>query len=96
MKPQGPRCKRFEIWTKVTKLTKPQGLKWQFTLFLKISIYKHTTLYSFLSLSKTKVTSNTQLAMSIWYRVLVSNWYRTGYIRYRYLVFPFFGTGIYG
>ncbi|MFS7927182.1 hypothetical protein Hanom_Chr04g00305961 [Helianthus anomalus] len=32
MKPHGPRCKRFEFWTKVPKLTKPQGPKWQFTL----------------------------------------------------------------
>ncbi|MFS7951607.1 hypothetical protein Hanom_Chr07g00597121 [Helianthus anomalus] len=31
-KPQGPRCNKFEIWTKVTKLAKPQGPKWQFTL----------------------------------------------------------------
>ncbi|MFS7900893.1 hypothetical protein Hanom_Chr00s148865g01821341 [Helianthus anomalus] len=34
LKPQGPRCKRFEIWTKVAKLPKPQGPKWQFTLYL--------------------------------------------------------------
>ncbi|MFS8010189.1 hypothetical protein Hanom_Chr14g01294181 [Helianthus anomalus] len=32
LKPQGPRCKRFEFWTKVAKVTKPQGPKWQFTL----------------------------------------------------------------
>ncbi|MFS7926349.1 hypothetical protein Hanom_Chr04g00296031 [Helianthus anomalus] len=32
MKPQGPRCKRFQIWTKIAKMTKPQGPKWQFTL----------------------------------------------------------------
>ncbi|MFS7954466.1 hypothetical protein Hanom_Chr07g00630841 [Helianthus anomalus] len=31
-KPQGPRCKKFEIWTKMTKMPKPQGPKWQFTL----------------------------------------------------------------
>ncbi|MFS7972629.1 hypothetical protein Hanom_Chr09g00847051 [Helianthus anomalus] len=31
VKPQGPRCKKFEFWTKVTKVTKPQGPKWQFT-----------------------------------------------------------------
>ncbi|MFS7905830.1 hypothetical protein Hanom_Chr01g00052271 [Helianthus anomalus] len=31
LKPQGPRCKRFEFWTKVAKVTKPQGPKWQFT-----------------------------------------------------------------
>ncbi|MFS7935209.1 hypothetical protein Hanom_Chr05g00400761 [Helianthus anomalus] len=30
LKPQGPRCKRFEFWTKVAKVTKPQGPKWQF------------------------------------------------------------------
>ncbi|MFS7953190.1 hypothetical protein Hanom_Chr07g00615651 [Helianthus anomalus] len=33
-KPQGPRCNKFEIWTKVAKLAKPQGPKWQFTLNL--------------------------------------------------------------
>ncbi|KAJ0830277.1 hypothetical protein HanPSC8_Chr15g0653521 [Helianthus annuus] len=32
LKPQGPRCKKFEFWTKGAKLTKPQGPKWQFTL----------------------------------------------------------------
>ncbi|MFS7943819.1 hypothetical protein Hanom_Chr06g00504701 [Helianthus anomalus] len=31
-KPQGPRCNKFEIWTKMAKLAKPQGPKWQFTL----------------------------------------------------------------
>ncbi|MFS8026120.1 hypothetical protein Hanom_Chr16g01483211 [Helianthus anomalus] len=31
LKPQGPRCKRFEFWTKVAKVTKPRGPKWQFT-----------------------------------------------------------------
>ncbi|MFS7910844.1 hypothetical protein Hanom_Chr02g00110971 [Helianthus anomalus] len=30
-KPQGPRCKKFEIWTKVAKVPKPQRPKWQFT-----------------------------------------------------------------
>ncbi|MFS8015265.1 hypothetical protein Hanom_Chr15g01354371 [Helianthus anomalus] len=35
MKPQGPRFKKFEIWTKMAKMPKPQGPKWQFTLFLK-------------------------------------------------------------
>ncbi|MFS7907243.1 hypothetical protein Hanom_Chr01g00068971 [Helianthus anomalus] len=34
VKPQGSRCKRFQIWTKVAKVTKPQGSKWQFTLLL--------------------------------------------------------------
>ncbi|MFS7901020.1 hypothetical protein Hanom_Chr00s162137g01825571 [Helianthus anomalus] len=33
LKPQGPRYKKFEIWTKVAKLAKPQGPKWQFTLY---------------------------------------------------------------
>ncbi|MFS7910147.1 hypothetical protein Hanom_Chr02g00102851 [Helianthus anomalus] len=37
LKPQGPRCKRFEFWTKVAKVTKPQGPKWQFTLNYNIS-----------------------------------------------------------
>ncbi|MFS8004915.1 hypothetical protein Hanom_Chr13g01231321 [Helianthus anomalus] len=32
-KPQGPRFKKFEIWTKMAKLPKPQGPKWQFTLY---------------------------------------------------------------
>ncbi|MFS7960109.1 hypothetical protein Hanom_Chr08g00699081 [Helianthus anomalus] len=32
LKPQGPRCKMFEFWTKMAKVTKPQGPKWQFTL----------------------------------------------------------------
>ncbi|MFS8006686.1 hypothetical protein Hanom_Chr14g01252151 [Helianthus anomalus] len=36
--PQGPRCKRFQIWTEVAKVTKPQGPKWQFTLYLIIAI----------------------------------------------------------
>ncbi|MFS7995122.1 hypothetical protein Hanom_Chr12g01114331 [Helianthus anomalus] len=30
-KPQGPRFKKFEIWTKMAKVPKPQGPKWQFT-----------------------------------------------------------------
>ncbi|KAJ0718604.1 putative isomerase [Helianthus annuus] len=34
LKPQGPRCKRFEFWTKVAKVTKPQGPKWQFTHYI--------------------------------------------------------------
>ncbi|MFS7894248.1 hypothetical protein Hanom_Chr00s001429g01682431 [Helianthus anomalus] len=33
-KPHGPRCNKFEIWTKVAKLAQPQGPKWQFTLFI--------------------------------------------------------------
>ncbi|MFS8004788.1 hypothetical protein Hanom_Chr13g01229851 [Helianthus anomalus] len=35
-KPQGPRCKKFEIWTKMTKVPKLQGPKWQFTLLTKM------------------------------------------------------------
>ncbi|MFS7980120.1 hypothetical protein Hanom_Chr10g00935601 [Helianthus anomalus] len=31
VKPQGPRFKKFEIWTKMAKVPKPQGPKWQFT-----------------------------------------------------------------
>ncbi|MFS7963861.1 hypothetical protein Hanom_Chr08g00743261 [Helianthus anomalus] len=39
-KPQGPRCNKFDIWTKVAKLAKPHRPKWQFTLkFLKIPIF---------------------------------------------------------
>ncbi|MFS7948088.1 hypothetical protein Hanom_Chr06g00555861 [Helianthus anomalus] len=37
-KPQGPRCNKFEIWTKMAKLPKPQGPKWQFTLLIIIVI----------------------------------------------------------
>ncbi|MFS7972211.1 hypothetical protein Hanom_Chr09g00842021 [Helianthus anomalus] len=38
VKPQGPRFKKFEIWTKMAKVPKPQGPKWQFThLFMLIS-----------------------------------------------------------
>ncbi|MFS8012670.1 hypothetical protein Hanom_Chr14g01323561 [Helianthus anomalus] len=33
LKPQGPRFKKFEIWTKMAKVPKPQGPKWQFTLY---------------------------------------------------------------
>ncbi|MFS7999040.1 hypothetical protein Hanom_Chr12g01161311 [Helianthus anomalus] len=46
LKPQGPRCKRFEFWTKVAKVTKPQGPKWQFTLTI---------------LKKSKLESNTSV-----------------------------------
>ncbi|MFS7913872.1 putative sec1-like protein [Helianthus anomalus] len=35
VKPQGPRFKKFEIWTKMSKVPKPQGPKWQFTLYNK-------------------------------------------------------------
>ncbi|MFS7947613.1 hypothetical protein Hanom_Chr06g00550311 [Helianthus anomalus] len=44
VKPQGPRCKRFQIWTKVAKVTKPQGPKWQFTLSLnsRFPYFYHT------------------------------------------------------
>ncbi|KAJ0575171.1 hypothetical protein HanRHA438_Chr05g0204051 [Helianthus annuus] len=31
LKPQGPKCKRFEFCTKMAKVTKPQKPKWQFT-----------------------------------------------------------------
>ncbi|MFS8000733.1 hypothetical protein Hanom_Chr12g01181841 [Helianthus anomalus] len=31
LKPQGPKCKKFEFWTKVAKVIKPRGPKWQFT-----------------------------------------------------------------
>ncbi|MFS7902599.1 hypothetical protein Hanom_Chr01g00013161 [Helianthus anomalus] len=34
LKPQGPRFKRFEFWTKVAKVTKPQGPFWR-TIFEK-------------------------------------------------------------
>ncbi|MFS8025973.1 hypothetical protein Hanom_Chr16g01481491 [Helianthus anomalus] len=33
VKPHGPRCRKFEIWTKMAKVPKAQGPKWQFTLF---------------------------------------------------------------
>ncbi|KAJ0437186.1 hypothetical protein HanHA300_Chr16g0599161 [Helianthus annuus] len=36
LKPRGPRFKRFEFWTKVVKLTKPQG---PFSQFTHISIF---------------------------------------------------------
>ncbi|MFS8010003.1 hypothetical protein Hanom_Chr14g01291881 [Helianthus anomalus] len=40
MKPQGPRFKKFEIWTKMTKVPKPQGPKWQFThFFISVCFY---------------------------------------------------------
>ncbi|MFS7978582.1 hypothetical protein Hanom_Chr10g00917131 [Helianthus anomalus] len=32
VKPHGLRFKKFEIWTKLAKVPKPQGPKWQFTL----------------------------------------------------------------
>ncbi|MFS7902260.1 hypothetical protein Hanom_Chr01g00009191 [Helianthus anomalus] len=38
-KPQGPRCKKFEIWTKMAKVTKPQGPKWQFTQIYIINVF---------------------------------------------------------
>ncbi|MFS7959383.1 hypothetical protein Hanom_Chr08g00690431 [Helianthus anomalus] len=41
VKPQGPRFKKFEIWTKMAKVPKPQGPKWQFTLlFLLALVFK--------------------------------------------------------
>ncbi|MFS7914617.1 hypothetical protein Hanom_Chr02g00155531 [Helianthus anomalus] len=39
LKPQGPRCKRFEFWTKVAKVTKPQGPKWQFANISMFSLH---------------------------------------------------------
>ncbi|MFS7985192.1 hypothetical protein Hanom_Chr11g00995651 [Helianthus anomalus] len=39
VKPQGTRFKKFQIWTKMTNVSKPQGPKWQFTLS---KIYTHT------------------------------------------------------
>ncbi|MFS7955453.1 hypothetical protein Hanom_Chr07g00642851 [Helianthus anomalus] len=38
-KPQGPRCKKFEIWNKMAKLAKPQGPKWQFTHYLNTTFH---------------------------------------------------------
>ncbi|MFS7899978.1 hypothetical protein Hanom_Chr05g00412661 [Helianthus anomalus] len=38
LKPQGPRFKRFEFWTKVEKVTEPQGPFWQFTLCYHITM----------------------------------------------------------
>ncbi|MFS7969613.1 hypothetical protein Hanom_Chr09g00811261 [Helianthus anomalus] len=43
LKPQGPKCKKFEFWTKVAKFIKPQGPKWQFT---QKFIYKKYILYT--------------------------------------------------
>ncbi|MFS8014290.1 hypothetical protein Hanom_Chr15g01342851 [Helianthus anomalus] len=40
VKPQGSRFKKFEIWTKMAKLPKPQGPKWQFTLLKKLFLGK--------------------------------------------------------
>ncbi|MFS7893130.1 hypothetical protein Hanom_Chr00s000810g01663641 [Helianthus anomalus] len=34
LKPHRPSFKRFEFWTKVAKVTKPQGPFWQFTQLL--------------------------------------------------------------
>ncbi|MFS7985442.1 hypothetical protein Hanom_Chr11g00998411 [Helianthus anomalus] len=34
VKPYGPRFKKFEIWTKMAKVPKPQRPKWQFTLIV--------------------------------------------------------------
>ncbi|MFS8003908.1 hypothetical protein Hanom_Chr13g01219401 [Helianthus anomalus] len=38
VKPQGPRFKKFEIWTKMAKVPKPQGPKSQFTLFFMFGV----------------------------------------------------------
>ncbi|MFS7945021.1 hypothetical protein Hanom_Chr06g00518991 [Helianthus anomalus] len=52
-KPRGPRFKNFEIWTKMTKVPKPQGPKWQFTLlsifFSSISLFSCYFLFFFLA-----------------------------------------------
>ncbi|MFS7941096.1 hypothetical protein Hanom_Chr05g00472121 [Helianthus anomalus] len=41
VKSQGPRFKKFEIWTKMAKVPKPQGPKSQFTLsFILLQYYK--------------------------------------------------------
>ncbi|MFS7994950.1 hypothetical protein Hanom_Chr12g01112181 [Helianthus anomalus] len=50
LKPQGPRFKKIEIWTKMAKVSKPQGPKWQFTQ--KIITYLGTFLYPFIFLIK--------------------------------------------
>ncbi|MFS8009803.1 hypothetical protein Hanom_Chr14g01289631 [Helianthus anomalus] len=42
VKPHGPRFKKFEIWTKMAKVPKPQGPKWQFTPFNKCVYVIHT------------------------------------------------------
>ncbi|MFS8023686.1 hypothetical protein Hanom_Chr16g01454371 [Helianthus anomalus] len=42
LKPQGPRFKSFEIWTKVAKVTKPQGPFWQFTIYIYTHTHTHT------------------------------------------------------
>ncbi|MFS7934236.1 hypothetical protein Hanom_Chr05g00389201 [Helianthus anomalus] len=45
VKPHGPRFKKFEIWTKMAKVPKPQGPKWQFTLLLiieNLNILEHS------------------------------------------------------
>ncbi|MFS7908650.1 hypothetical protein Hanom_Chr01g00085651 [Helianthus anomalus] len=34
----GSRCRKTNLWTKVTKLAKPQGRKWHFTSIEKITI----------------------------------------------------------
>ncbi|MFS7910186.1 hypothetical protein Hanom_Chr02g00103291 [Helianthus anomalus] len=42
VKPQGPRFKKFAIWTKMAKVPKPQGPKWQFTpVLLQTSFATH-------------------------------------------------------
>ncbi|MFS7989709.1 hypothetical protein Hanom_Chr11g01050021 [Helianthus anomalus] len=42
VKPQGPTFKKFEIWTKMAKVPKPQGPKWQFTLYM-VTLYIHNS-----------------------------------------------------
>ncbi|MFS7889332.1 hypothetical protein Hanom_Chr00s000003g01605721 [Helianthus anomalus] len=61
MKPQGRRFKKFEIWTKMAKVSKPQGPKWQFTLNLKkgknkvnfkcVPTYKSNVVYTLVNLN---------------------------------------------
>ncbi|MFS8023324.1 hypothetical protein Hanom_Chr16g01450121 [Helianthus anomalus] len=38
LKPHGPKCKKFEFWTKMAKVIKPQGPKWQFTLIIIMNL----------------------------------------------------------
>ncbi|MFS7902235.1 hypothetical protein Hanom_Chr01g00008901 [Helianthus anomalus] len=59
---QGPRCKKFEIWTKMAKVSKPQGPKWQFTLkFFRVEVeggdYKFTLVPPWFKIAKKKKTS---------------------------------------
>ncbi|KAJ0935856.1 hypothetical protein HanRHA438_Chr03g0124301 [Helianthus annuus] len=40
-KSQGPRCTKKTIWTKLANLDKTQGLKWQFTRSLEVTLGIH-------------------------------------------------------